>query len=89
MSRSFVAAALTGTASEAEGIRVLAGRSGASRPDCGETICACFQIGLNQIRAAIAEGLCVTLADVGTALKAGTNCGSCRPEIERIIQAAA
>jgi NAD(P)H-nitrite reductase large subunit len=29
-----------------------------------------------------------TVADIGVALKAGTNCGSCIPEIEEILRAA-
>ena len=88
LARSFLAAALTEPQSEADGIRLLAGRPGAGRADRGETICACFQIGLNQIRAAVTAGGCTTVADVGKALKAGTNCGSCRPELQSILSAA-
>ncbi len=86
LARAFVAAALAEATSEADGLRLLAGRPGAGRTDRGETICACFQVGLNQIRAAIADGGCVTVAEVGAALKAGTNCGSCRPEIQRLLK---
>ena len=58
----------------------------ADRPDPGATVCSCFSIGINQIVAAIASGRAVTVAEIGEALKAGSNCGSCRPEIARILQ---
>ena len=66
-------------------LRVLAGRSSAPRADHGPTVCACFDIGLNQIVAAITSREAVTVDAVGTLLKAGTNCGSCRSEIKRLI----
>lgn len=64
-------------------LALLAGRSldGATEP--GPTVCACFGVGLNAIRAAFAAGA-ATPADIGAQLRAGTNCGSCLPEIRRI-----
>jgi len=53
-------------------------------PDAGPVVCACFGVGANTIRAAI-QGGCSSVAAVGQCLKAGTNCGSCRPEIGRLI----
>ncbi|QCK85251.1 nitrate reductase [Phreatobacter aquaticus] len=64
---------------------LLSGRSPDGLADAGPTICACFAIGLTAIKAAIAHGACDVDA-VGVALKAGTNCGSCRPEIKRVIE---
>ncbi|WP_275429676.1 (2Fe-2S)-binding protein [Serratia marcescens] len=40
------------------------------------------------MKAAIAGGACDVDA-VGRALKAGTNCGSCRPEIKKLIETSA
>jgi assimilatory nitrate reductase catalytic subunit len=54
--------------------------------DPGPTVCACFGVGENIIRNAVAAG-CATVDAVGQKLKAGTNCGSCQPEIRRIIAA--
>jgi assimilatory nitrate reductase catalytic subunit len=54
--------------------------------DPGATVCACFGVGANTIRGAIAAG-CHSVDAVGAKLKAGTNCGSCRPEITRLIAA--
>lgn len=84
IARVFLAAALTEALSEADGLRLLAGRPGEGRADRGYTVCSCWQVGINQIQAAIMGG-CTTVAEVGAALKAGTNCGSCRPEIQRVI----
>ncbi|MBL8570901.1 MAG: molybdopterin-dependent oxidoreductase [Phreatobacter sp.] len=67
---------------------LLSGRSPEGIADAGPTVCACFAVGLTTIRDAIAAGACDVDA-VGRALKAGTNCGSCRPEIKKLIEAEA
>jgi assimilatory nitrate reductase catalytic subunit len=54
--------------------------------DPGPTICACFSVGANAILDAIKAG-CSSVQEVGQLLRAGTNCGSCRPEISRMIPA--
>ncbi|GGD96607.1 nitrate reductase [Aureimonas endophytica] len=64
--------------------RLLAGRGGADRPDPGAIVCSCFKVGAKDIARAIAGG-CDSVAAVGAATKAGTNCGSCRSEIKGII----
>lgn len=81
LSRAFVTAALGDVADAA----VLAGYPGAGRPDAGATVCACFGVGLNTITAAIAEGRALTVAALGESLRAGTNCGACRPELKTLI----
>ncbi|MEA3541100.1 MAG: molybdopterin-dependent oxidoreductase [Pseudomonadota bacterium] len=67
------------------GASVLAARGPGSQPDKGATICVCFDIGLNQIVAAIRDQQLVDVPAVGKALGAGTNCGSCRPAIANIL----
>jgi assimilatory nitrate reductase catalytic subunit len=52
--------------------------------DIGRIVCACFSVGEKTIEAAVKAG-CKTPAMVGDKLKAGTNCGSCVPEIKGII----
>ena len=64
---------------------VLAGRPARGGRDAGETVCACFNVGLNTIREAIREGRALSVEAIGTALRAGTNCGSCLPELARIL----
>lgn len=67
-----------------ERYRVLAGRPPAATPDKGAIVCSCFQIGARQIDQAMATGARSVRA-IGTRLKAGTNCGSCRSEIKARI----
>ncbi|SIS64526.1 assimilatory nitrate reductase (NADH) alpha subunit apoprotein [Roseivivax lentus] len=68
--------------------QVLTGRAPAHVPDPGPTLCSCFNVGVNTILTAIeARGL-MDVAAVGAALSAGTNCGSCRPEIAALLGAA-
>jgi len=69
---------------EAQRRAVLSGKSTDGLADPGPVVCACFGVGLNVIRAAIAEGA-VTTDEIGKALRAGTNCGSCLPELKRIV----
>ena len=67
-----------------EAIALMAGRPAGDRADPGRRVCSCFGVGVNQIRAA-AEGGYRTVDAIGDALSAGTNCGSCRPEIAQIL----
>jgi assimilatory nitrate reductase catalytic subunit len=67
-------------------ITLLAGRSAAPAPDTGPVVCACLKVGASAIRSSIAAGA-ASVDAVGTATRAGTNCGSCRPEIARLIAA--
>ena len=64
---------------------LLAGKPGAGLPDTGQMICACFGVGENTIKDAISSGSAKTVEEIGTLLKAGTNCGSCIPELKKII----
>lgn len=66
---------------------VLSGRAPADRPNPGPVICSCFGVGLNTIIAAIEEKKLTNVEDIGTALQAGTNCGSCRAELAAILSA--
>jgi assimilatory nitrate reductase catalytic subunit len=63
----------------------LAGRPSADRPDPGAIVCACFDVGVNTILAAITEQKLVSVEQIGAALNAGTNCGSCRPELAGLL----
>ncbi len=48
-------------------------------------VCACFGVGQRKIEQAIADG-CDSVEAIGARLKAGTNCGSCLPELRRCLQ---
>ncbi|MDE2089951.1 MAG: (2Fe-2S)-binding protein [Gammaproteobacteria bacterium] len=71
-----------------ERMSLLAGRP-ARAQDAGPLVCACFGVGMNTLLAAIRDDGLVTPEAVGAALKAGTNCGSCVPEIKALIAEAA
>ena len=48
-------------------------------------VCACFGVGADSIRKAVSSGGARNVAEIGEATCAGTNCGSCLPELRRII----
>ncbi|MEM9433911.1 MAG: molybdopterin-dependent oxidoreductase [Pseudomonadota bacterium] len=64
---------------------VLTGQVPASIPDPGPVLCSCFGTGVNTIVDAIETKGLLSVEQIGTALSAGTNCGSCRPEIAQLI----
>ena len=63
---------------------VLSGRPTQDRPDPGPIVCACFGVGRNTIAQAISGG-CETVQALGAKVQAGTNCGSCKPELAALI----
>ncbi len=66
---------------------ILAGKPGSGVADCGPIVCACFGVGENTLKEAIKNGDAQTVEQIGAVLKAGTNCGSCIPELQSIISA--
>jgi assimilatory nitrate reductase catalytic subunit len=63
---------------------LLSGRSTEGVASTGPVVCACFGVGRASICDAIASGA-RSAAEIGAKLKAGTNCGSCIPEMKRLI----
>jgi len=64
---------------------LLAGRPLTAGADTGPIVCSCFRIGRKAISEAIQCHGLKTTADVGAHLKAGTNCGSCLPELSVLL----
>ncbi|MES2441521.1 MAG: molybdopterin-dependent oxidoreductase [Pseudomonadota bacterium] len=83
-SRDWLIAQLAGADSPSP-LELLAGRPAAPAPDHGPIVCVCFDVGIKTILAAIAGQQLASVEAVGAALSAGTNCGSCRPAIQRLI----
>ena len=83
VARNWLAEQLGKIHSKTDAFRILAGRSGSSR-DCGNIVCACNNVGKTTILSAIAGGA-RTLNAVGDVTKAGTSCGSCRAEIQGML----
>jgi assimilatory nitrate reductase catalytic subunit len=63
---------------------LLSGKSADGLANAGPVVCACFGVGRTAICDAIAAGADSTAA-IGAQLKAGTNCGSCIPELKQLI----
>ena len=84
--RSWLAGLYTGRAmTEVQRAAVLAGRPADASADTGAPVCSCFGVGRKTILRAIeADGL-DSVDAVGRALAAGTNCGSCKPEIAELL----
>jgi len=68
---------------------LLSGRSAAGMVETGPIVCVCHGVGAEAIRRAVAQGEAANVAEVGRVLRAGTNCGSCVPELQAIIERAA
>lgn len=64
---------------------VLAGVPTAGVEDIGAIVCSCFSVGEKTILKAIKDKQLTTFQAVGACCKAGTNCGSCIPEIKALI----
>ena len=74
------------TLDEAERLSILAGRAaGKAPPEADGLVCSCFAVGLAEIEATIRDGRAATVGQIGKLLGAGTNCGSCIPELKQII----
>ncbi|MCU0736164.1 MAG: molybdopterin-dependent oxidoreductase [Methylotetracoccus sp.] len=66
---------------------LLAGKPASETEDTGRIVCACFRVGVNTLQRAIQTQALTTTEQIGAGLKAGTNCGSCVPELNRLLQA--
>ena len=72
-------------APDASQLELLAGRPSTPLPDRGPIVCVCMDVGEKEIVSAVLAGEC-SIANVGAITRAGTNCGSCRPLIARLIE---
>jgi len=64
---------------------LLLGESADPAADVGPIVCACFGVGRKVIERGICEQGLVSTEALGAALKCGTNCGSCVPELKSLI----
>jgi assimilatory nitrate reductase catalytic subunit len=69
---------------EAPGRRIPKGQGCDYIGGTGAVVCACFGVSLGAVRAAVHAGA-ISVGDIGRTLRAGTHCGSCLPELKRII----
>ncbi len=64
---------------------LLSGKAADQAANTGPLVCACFGVGVNTIREAIASRSATSVEEIGKALRAGTNCGSCIPEMKKLL----
>jgi assimilatory nitrate reductase catalytic subunit len=84
----WLASQLAQPIAEADRRVLLSGRAAGEQSAQGAMICSCFQVSETQIRTAIGAG-CRDSAALGAQLRCGTNCGSCIPELNRLIKESA
>lgn len=51
----------------------------------GPIICACYAVGRDALVRAIANQEATTVKEIGRLLNAGSNCGSCIPELNGLL----
>jgi assimilatory nitrate reductase catalytic subunit len=72
-------------ADDAVPLALLAGRPPRTCRDPGRKVCVCLNVGVNIILDAITAKTLSSVDAVSAATGAGSGCGSCRPEIERLL----
>lgn len=65
---------------------LLHGKPAAGGHDPGRPVCLCFGVGINTLIDAIGARNVKTVEELGTALKAGTGCGACVPELKHLLR---
>ena len=65
--------------------QILAGRAPGEQIDSGRIICACMNIGIYDITRALENGEARDVEGLSQCLGAGSNCGSCKPELDGIV----
>ncbi|MFJ3046446.1 molybdopterin-dependent oxidoreductase [Herbaspirillum chlorophenolicum] len=70
---------------DADRVGLLVGQPIEKGADAGPTVCSCFGVGRNTICDAIRSKGLKEVGEVTACLKAGGNCGSCVPEIKKLL----
>jgi len=73
------------TLSDASRLAILAGRPSKPALEAGPIVCSCFSVGRSTLLRAIRTQELVSADAIGKVLRAGTNCGSCVPELKALI----
>ena len=74
------------TMSPIERMALLAAVTPDSTGEPEKIICACFSVGAKRLKACIRDNNLHSVGEIGALLKAGTNCGSCIPELKKLLQ---
>jgi assimilatory nitrate reductase catalytic subunit len=68
-----------------ERLSLLAAHEPDGQMQAGKIVCACFAVGEKTLSNVIRDKNLRTPAEIGAACKAGTNCGSCIPELKKLL----
>jgi len=71
--------------SKNERASLLSGKPPSDQEDTGRTVCACFHVGENTILKSIKDKGLSSVEQISECTRAGTNCGSCLPELRGIL----
>ena len=71
--------------SDVDRLAILAGRAPKGSLEAGPVVCSCFAVGRSTLLRAIRSDKLVSVEQIGKALQAGTNCGSCIPELKGLL----
>ena len=72
--------------SRLERLAALSGQNATGIEDTGPMVCACYGVSLGAIQDLITKDQITSAEEIGRRLKAGTNCGSCLPELRRMVK---
>ena len=72
--------------SDADRTGLLSGKPTDPAAEIGPVVCSCFGVGRNTICTAIRKQGLKTTQQIGQKLRAGTNCGSCLPELNELLR---
>ena len=70
---------------DSDRIGLLLGQPLEKTADAGPTVCSCFGVGRNTICDAVRKHDLKTPAEITACVKAGGNCGSCVPELRKLL----
>ncbi len=70
-----------------ERLSLLTGKPPRGQQDTGRVVCSCFSVGETTLRQLIHDQGLRTPEQIGQACRAGTNCGSCVPELKALLAA--
>ncbi|MEW5757263.1 MAG: molybdopterin-dependent oxidoreductase [Pseudomonadota bacterium] len=71
-----------------ERLSLLTGTPPRGQRDAGRVVCSCFGVGETTLRQLIRDQGLRSVEQIGHACRAGTNCGSCVPELKALLAAA-
>jgi assimilatory nitrate reductase catalytic subunit len=83
--KEWLAGLFDGTVDPAARLALLSGMPRLGFSERGAVVCSCFSVGRQTLIDAIRSQRLSSTREIGAALRAGTNCGSCLPELDALL----